>query len=32
LIDRVVAIVNREVITASELARRQKQFELNLRR
>lgn len=32
LIDRVVAIVNREVITASELARREKQFELNLRR
>ena len=32
LIDRVVAIVNREVITASELARRERQFALNLRR
>ena len=32
LIDRVVAIVNREVITASELARREKQFVVNLKR
>lgn len=32
LIDRVVAIVNREVITASELARREKQFLTNLKR
>lgn len=32
LIDRVVAIVNREVITASELARREKQFIANLKR
>jgi peptidyl-prolyl cis-trans isomerase SurA len=32
LIDRVVAIVNREVITASELARREKQFLTNLTR
>lgn len=30
LIDRVVAIVNREIITASELARREKQFVANL--
>jgi peptidyl-prolyl cis-trans isomerase SurA len=30
LIDRVVAIVNREIITASELARREKQFVSNL--
>ena len=30
LIDRVVAIVNREIITASELARREKQFIANL--
>jgi peptidyl-prolyl cis-trans isomerase SurA len=32
LIDRVVAIVNREVITASELARREQQFLANLKR
>lgn len=32
LLDRVVAIVNREVITASELSKREKQFVLNLRR
>ena len=32
LIDRVVAVVNREIITASELARREKQFLINLRR
>lgn len=32
LIDRVVAVVNREIITASELARREKQFLTNLRR
>jgi len=30
LIDRVAAIVNREIITASELARREKQFVANL--
>jgi peptidyl-prolyl cis-trans isomerase SurA len=30
LIDRVVAIVNREIITASDLARREKQFVANL--
>jgi peptidyl-prolyl cis-trans isomerase SurA len=30
MIDRVVAIVNREIITASELARREKQFIANL--
>jgi peptidyl-prolyl cis-trans isomerase SurA len=32
LIDRVVAIVNREAITASELQRRERQFVQNLRR
>lgn len=32
LIDRVVAIVNREIITASELTRRERQFEANLAR
>lgn len=32
LIDRVVAIVNREAITVSELVRREKQFLANLRR